>query len=196
MVMGYDNRFGCDGPRDRGAYDELGREAVMRVVHVAPRLIDGVTASSSHVRELIAEGSVDRAAAMLGRSYSIGGPVVHGRRLGHTLGCPTANVLPPACRLLPSQGGYAALASVDGAAGVPAMVNIGVRPTVDTSAAPSLSVEAHLIDAPDADLYGHRLELGFVQRLRPERRFGSTDELRAQLEADRLRTIEILRARS
>ncbi|MDE6108946.1 MAG: riboflavin biosynthesis protein RibF, partial [Muribaculaceae bacterium] len=181
MVMGYDNRFGCDGPREREAYDTLGREAGMRVVHVAPRLIDGVTASSSHVRELIAAGSVDRAATMLGRLYGLKGPVVHGRRMGHSLGFPTANVQPPSCRLLPAQGAYAALASVDGAAAVPAMVNIGVRPTVDASSAPPLSIEAHLIDAPDADLYGRELELQFVERLRPERKFGSTGALRAHL---------------
>lgn len=164
----------------------------MRVVHVAPRLIDGVTASSSHVRELIAAGSVDRAATMLGRCYGISGPVVHGRRMGHALGFPTANVQPPACRLLPGHGVYAALASVDGAGSVPAMVNIGVRPTIDASAAPAVSVEAHLIGTGDTDLYGRELELQFVRRLREERKFGSAEELRAQLEADRNHTLEIL----
>lgn len=183
MVMGYDNRFGCDGPRDRAAYDALGCELGMRVVHVAPREVDGITASSSALRRLIADGRMCEAADMLGRLYSVGGTVEHGRELGRTIGYPTANLRADVCRLLPARGVYAAMAEVEGVGRWPAMVNIGVRPTVDTSAAPAQSVEAHLIGA-DADMYGRRMNLEFVSRLRDERRFGSLDELRAQLAAD------------
>ncbi|MBD5277541.1 MAG: bifunctional riboflavin kinase/FMN adenylyltransferase [Bacteroides sp.] len=197
MVMGYDNRFGCDGPRDRAAYDALGARAGMDVVHVAPRPVDGVTASSSRVRELIAAGSVDRAAAMLGRPYSLRGTVVHGRHLGHTLGFPTANVEPAPGRQLPARGVYAAWALLPGepAQRVPAMVNVGVRPTVDTSPHPALSIEAHL-PGFHGDLYGCSLELQLVQRLRGERRFESREALVRQLAIDRHDTLEILSANS
>lgn len=192
MVMGYDNRFGCDGPREREAYDELGRELGMDVVHVAPRPVDGITASSSRVRELISAGDMEQAARVLGRPYNLRGPVVHGRHLGHTLGFPTANIHPPACRLLPATGVYAAMATVEGAPAVPAMVNIGVRPTVDASPHPAVSVEAHLIGT-DADIYGRDLDLQLMHRLREERRFDSPEALRRQLEADREHTLETLK---
>ncbi|MBJ2184266.1 MAG: riboflavin biosynthesis protein RibF [Muribaculaceae bacterium] len=190
MVMGYDNRFGCDGPRDREAYDALGRELGMRVVHVAPRRVDATTASSSEVRRLIAAGRMDAAAAMLGRRYSMGGTVVHGRQIGRTIGFPTANLAPDTGKLLPANGVYAARAVVEGAGEWPAMVNIGRRPTVETSADAPVSVEAHLIGA-DADMYGRRMTLYFAARLRDERAFASVDELRTQLGADREKTMEI-----
>lgn len=191
MVMGYDNRFGCDGPRERAAYDELGRELGVRVVHVAPLTVDGTTASSSELRRLILAGRVDAAADMLGRYYSVGGTVGHGRALGRTLGFPTANLVPDTEKLLPAGGVYAALATVDGHEAVPAMVNIGRRPTVESSADAPLTVEAHLIGI-DADLYGHRMILEFVSRLRDERAFSSVDSLRTQLEADRAAAVRVL----
>ncbi|MDE6541963.1 MAG: riboflavin biosynthesis protein RibF [Muribaculaceae bacterium] len=183
MVMGYDNRFGCDGPREREAYDELGRTLGMRVVHVSPLAVGAVTASSTAIRRLILAGDVAAAAELLDRPYSVSGTVVHGRRLGRTLGFPTANLQPDPCKLLPAAGVYEADATVDGLGRWPAMVNIGRRPTVDHRADAPLSVEAHLIGA-DADMYGRRMTLEFRRRLRDERRFASPQELKAQLERD------------
>lgn len=133
---------------------------------------------------------MDAAAAMLGRRYSMGGTVVHGRQIGRTIGFPTANLAPDTGKLLPANGVYAARAVVEGAGEWPAMVNIGRRPTVETSADAPVSVEAHLIGA-DADMYGRRMTLYFAARLRDERAFASVDELRTQLGADREKTMEI-----
>lgn len=192
MVMGYDNRFGCDGPREREAYDAMGRELGVDVVHVPPLAVGEGTASSTAVRRLVGEGRVVEAAAMLGRDYSVGGTVVHGRELGRTLGFPTANVAVDPVKLLPACGVYACRALVEGdSREYGAMVNVGRRPTVDASADAPVSVEAHLTDAC-ADLYGRRLELLFAARLRDERRFYSLDALKAQLAADREATIALL----
>ncbi len=118
--------------------------------------------------------------ALLGRPYSLVGPVVHGQQLGRTIGFPTANLEPPPRRLVPRSGVYAALAHVDGIVQL-AAVNIGTRPTVDDSA--RLLIEAHLLDFA-GDLYGLSLRLDLVARLRDERRFGGLDALTAQLGRD------------
>jgi len=191
MVMGYDNRFGCDGPRQREAYDGLGRELGMRVVHVAPLVVDGITASSSELRRLIMAGRVGDAAVMLGRFYSVGGKVVRGAQFGRTIGFPTANLAPDGRKLLPGAGVYAAVAAVDGCGEWPAMVNVGRRPTVDRSPDAALTVEAHLIGA-GADMYGRSMTLRFVRRMRDERCFSSVEMLRGQLEADRADANDII----
>lgn len=191
MVMGYDNRFGCDGPRDRGAYDELGRELGVGVVHVPPLVAGCDTVSSTAVRRLVCAGDVRSAASLLGREYSLAGTVVAGRRLGRRLGFPTANVEADPMKLLPARGVYACRASVRGSV-YPAMVNIGVRPTVEDDAAAQISVEAHLIGM-SGDIYGERLTLLFADRLRDECRFGSLDELTSHLAADRDATLRLLK---
>ena len=189
IVMGYDNRFGCDGPRDREAYNDLARELGMEIHHVGRRHLDGTTASSSEVRRLLLAGDVAAAASMLGRCYSVGGTVEHGRELGRTIGFPTANLKPDSGKLLPAAGVYAAVATVEGSGKWPAMVNIGHRPTVDRAPDAPLTVEAHLIGAEE-DLYGRRMTLAFVARLRQEQRFDSVEQLARQLEADRTLTLK------
>jgi riboflavin kinase/FMN adenylyltransferase len=169
----------------------LGERLGVRVVHVAPLRIDSTTASSSELRRLISGGLTEKAADMLGRRYSVGGTVAHGRKLGRTIGFPTANLSPDPCKLLPATGVYAATASVDGIGTFPAMVNIGHRPTVDRTSDAPLSIEAHLIGA-DADMYDRRMVISFVRRLRDERTFASVDELASQLAADRENAIRTL----
>ena len=158
------------------------------MVHVGPRTVDGTTASSSEIRRLLLAGRVDTAADMLGRLYSVGGTVGHGRELGRTIGFPTANLEPDAAKLLPAGGVYAARATVEGLGTWPAMVNIGRRPTVDPADNAPVTVEAHLIGA-DADMYGRRMTLAFASRLRDERAFPSVEALSRQLEADRRNTL-------
>lgn len=191
MVMGYDNRFGCDGPREREAYDALGADLGVRVVHVQRLTVGPGTASSTAVRGLVAAGDVRAAASMLGRRYGVSGIVGCGRRLGRTIGYPTANIAVDPVKMLPGRGVYACAATVGGRR-YPAMVNIGYRPTVDASANPQLSVEAHLIGA-DADMYGRTVRLLFVERLRDEMHFPDLEALRAQLDADSRSALDCLR---
>jgi riboflavin kinase/FMN adenylyltransferase len=136
--------------------------------------------SSTRARRLINEARVDEAGALLGHQYFIDGLVVHGEQRGRTIGFPTANV-ETENELLPPHGVYATTATIDGLVHA-SVTNIGVRPTVDDSG--RVSIETHLLGF-DRDLYGNRIRVGFVQRLRDERRFESLDALRAQIAADR-----------
>ncbi len=135
--------------------------------------------SSTRIRRLVSEARIDEAAALLGHQYYLDGTVVEGDRRGRTLGFPTAN-LQTENELLPPNGVYATTATIDGVI-YSSVSNIGSRPTVD--AAGRTSIETHIFDL-GRDLYGVRLRLGFVQRLRDERKFESLDALRSQISAD------------
>jgi riboflavin kinase / FMN adenylyltransferase len=136
----------------------------------------GETISSSHIRGLLAAGEVDQAAEFLGEPFVFEGEVVHGDKRGRELGMPTANLVPDDAYVCPGHGVYAAWAN-----GYPAAVNVGVRPTFATGR--GLLIEAHLIGF-DGDLYGETLRIGFLERLRGEKRFESVDELVAQMNRD------------
>ncbi len=136
----------------------------------------GETASSSHIRGLVAAGDVRTAAEFLGGPFLFEGEVVSGDQRGRTLGMPTANLVPDDALVAPGNGVYAAWAH-----GHPAAVNVGVRPTFDTGR--GLLVEAYLIGF-DGDLYGETLRIAFVERMRGEKRFDSVDALVDQMQAD------------
>jgi riboflavin kinase/FMN adenylyltransferase len=141
----------------------------------------GEKVSSSRVRSALAEGDVAEATYCLGRPFRLGGEVVLGdRRGGHTVGFPTANLALAEERAIPARGVYAAWAWV-GDQRLPSVVNVGVRPTFDSTE--RTIVEAHLLDF-DADLYGQQLVLDFIARLRGEQRFDGVAELRAQIGRD------------
>jgi len=135
--------------------------------------------SSTRVRRLINEARVDEAGALLGHQYFIDGTVVQGDQRGRTIGFPTAN-LSTENELLPPHGVYATTATLEGLV-YPSVTNIGVRPTVDQSG--RVSIETHLFNL-DRNLYGARMRVGFVQRLRDERTFESLDALKTQIQAD------------
>jgi riboflavin kinase/FMN adenylyltransferase len=149
-------------------------------------------ASSSEVRRALLAGETGKAAGMLGENYRLGGEVVKGRQLGRTLGFPTANVNAPTDRLVPGKGVYAADAVLPGGETFPAVVNVGVRPTIGDNLSPT--VEAHLIGW-EGDLYGQTLTLLFADRIRGERRFPSLDALKAQIAADTDAAIKALSGR-
>ena len=140
---------------------------------------DGHKIGSRDIRDALAAGDIDRVNYLLGRRYSLRGPVVHGAELGRTLGFPTANVAVAADRALPGYGIYAACAYLN--EGVyPAAVNIGIRPTVNTGAP---TVEAYLIGFT-GDAYGRELRLDFARRLRGEEKFDSLEALKSQIARD------------
>jgi riboflavin kinase / FMN adenylyltransferase len=138
--------------------------------------VDGETVSSTRIRALVAAGDMEAARRCLGAPFMIEGTVVEGDQRGRTLGFPTANIVPDDRLAIPGHGVYAAFAD-----GVPAAVNVGVRPTFDTGR--GLLVETYLIDREE-DLYGKALRVAFVERLRGERRFGGVEELIAQMRID------------
>jgi riboflavin kinase/FMN adenylyltransferase len=136
----------------------------------------GETVSSSRIRALVAAGDVEEARACLGVPFMLEGIVVGGDRRGRELGYPTANIVPDRRLAIPGHGVYAAFAN-----GMPAAVNVGVRPTFESDL--GVLIEAHVLDR-DLDLYGQTLRVAFVERLRGEQRFDSAGELIAQMELD------------
>jgi riboflavin kinase/FMN adenylyltransferase len=152
------------------------------VVHpLEPYRVDGEPIKSSLIRQLLLDGALDHANRLLGRPYDVLGTVVAGAQRGRQLGFPTANVAVPEDRLLPAFGVYAVrVRRIGEAAERPGVANLGVRPTVDGQ---QVVLEAHLFDF-GGDLYGAAVRVAFVKRLREERRFGSVDELRAQIARD------------
>jgi riboflavin kinase/FMN adenylyltransferase len=149
---------------------------------------DGQVVSSSHIRGLIGAGQMERAGRLLGEPYVLSGEVVHGEERGRRIGFPTANLEPDPRYVTPPHGVYACIANGT----TPAAVNIGVRPTFVTALGEL--VEAYLIDF-DGDLYGTRLDLAFLHRLRGEERFDSVDALVEQMDRDVQRARRIAAAR-
>jgi riboflavin kinase/FMN adenylyltransferase len=143
--------------------------------------IDGEVVSSSHIRGLVLGGAVDYAGRLLGDPFTLGGEVTHGDRRGRELGYPTANIVPDPAYVTPGHGVYAARATTADGETYAAAVSIGVRPTFVTGRGEL--VEAYLLDF-DGDLYGSRLELAFLKRLRGEKRFESVGALVDQMALD------------
>ncbi len=138
--------------------------------------VDGETVSSTRIRALIAAGDMEGARHCLGAPFMVEGTVVEGDQRGRELGFPTANIVPDDRLAIPGHGVYAAFAD-----GVPAAVNVGVRPTFETGR--GVLLETYLIDREE-DLYGKTLRVAFVARLRGEKRFVGAEELIAQMRLD------------
>jgi len=181
VSVGENFRFGHRAAGDPAMLQADGRFETCVVALVE---VDGEVVSSSHIRGLVLAGEVELASRFLGGPFELRGEVVEGDRRGRTLGFPTANIVPDEALVCPGHGVYAARA--DGAC---AAVSVGVRPTFGTGRA--VLVEAYLIDR-EVDLYGRRLAVQFIQRLRGERRFESAEALVEQMRADVDRTREIV----
>jgi riboflavin kinase/FMN adenylyltransferase len=171
--------FGHDRAGTFSVLRSLGARYGFRAEKIDPVRYKDFVVSSTRVRRLVTEGRVDEAAALLGHHFFIDGTVTRGAGRGRELGFPTANVCTDN-ELVPPSGVYATVVTIDGVVHR-SITNIGVRPTFgDTD---RQVIETHLFGV-DRDLYGGRLRLSFVQRLRDERAFPDVDALRAQIEAD------------
>lgn len=158
----------------------LGEQEGFTLQVVEPLQWRGAVVSSTRIRAALTAGDVEEANGCLGRPYRLTGQVVSGRRLGQRLGIPTANLELPPGRLIPANGVYTGYAHTQSAGAWPAVINVGVRPTI----APNhLTVEAHLLDF-EGDLYGQTLALDFVARLRDEQAFPSLNALVDQIRRD------------
>lgn len=179
VVAGHDFHFGRGG---QGNPQRLAEECARLGMgcDIIPRVeLDGVTVSSTHIRGLVERGELEEANRFLGHPFVLSGPVVHGSELGRTLGTPTANLRIPPGIIVPGFGVYAGRVRLPDGGDRLAVVNIGVRPTVN-AALSGVTVEPWILDF-SGDLYGRFLRLELHKRLRPERRFNSVDELRAAI---------------
>jgi riboflavin kinase / FMN adenylyltransferase len=173
VSVGENFRFGAKAQGDPamlGAHSQFETRVVPLVE------VDGETVSSTRIRALVAAGDMEGARHCLGAPFMVEGEVVGGDQRGRELGFPTANIVPDDRLAIPGHGVFAAFAN-----GVPAAVNVGVRPTFETGR--GVLIETYLIDF-DGDLYGTDLRVAFVARLRGEKRFASVEELIAQMRID------------
>jgi riboflavin kinase/FMN adenylyltransferase len=159
----------------------LGQRLGFRADKIDPVRYKDFVVSSTRIRRLVAEGRMDEAGALLGHPYYVDGTIVEGKKRGREIGFPTAN-LATDNELIPPNGVYATTTTIGGIVHA-GLTNVGIRPTFGET---DVVVETHLLRF-SGDLYGRTVRLGFVQRLRDERRFDDVDALRAQIEADQRR---------
>ncbi len=180
ICVGHEWSFGRKRAGNLALLQKLGAESQFDVVGIKPIAVNGAVVSSTAIREAVEKGDLARAAEMLGREYTILGTVKKGAQLGRTLGFPTAN-LSAHSEQFPPNGVYAAEARLQGAV-LRGVVNLGYRPTID-QAKPERLLELHLFDV-DRDIYGEDVEVRFLRYLRAEQKFGSLDDLKAQIARD------------
>ena len=188
FVCGHDFRFGARGSGTAKKLAAYCEERNIPWVVVPEQTVDGIRVSSTHIRGLIEAGDMETAEKFLGHPHILGGQVVSGRQLGRTIGVPTANVLIPEGVVVPRLGVYASTCLVDGETYV-AVTNIGSRPTVGGH---QTRAESWLLDFA-GDLYGKNMTVLLHKFLRPEEKFGSLVDLRAQIQRDAQASRELLK---
>lgn len=179
VTCGFNYRFGIEGCGDTQLLTKLGKRFGFNVTVIGERISGGETVSSSRVRMLISSGRIEEANILLGRNFSISGMVEHGKRLGRTIGFPTANVYPPNGALLPMSGVYETVVDINGER-LSAITNTGTNPTVGKE---TLRTETYIPSA-DIDLYGKRITVEFVRFIRAEKKFSDLEALKRQIRED------------
>ena len=192
ICVGHEWAFGKNRAGNLDLLKRLGAESHFNVVGIPPVKINGTVVSSTAIRQAVEAGDFAKAAAMLGRDYTILGMVVRGDNLGKKIGFPTAN-LSAHSEQFPPNGVYLAEASLDGQL-FPGLVNLGFRPTISSGKSERV-LEIHLLDFQE-DIYRRDLEVKFIRFLRPEKKFDGLDALVAQIRRDVTQARELLAARS
>jgi riboflavin kinase / FMN adenylyltransferase len=190
--VGENFRFGNARRGDLNMLARVGKAQGFAAQSIESVVADGACISSSRIRGLLAESDFAAANGMLGRAFAIGGHVVHGQKLGRKLGYPTAN-LRLGSRISPVQGIFAVRVHDVGDRPMPAVASLGMRPTVSSSnnAGKEPLLEAHLFDF-DGDLYGKKIKVEFVEKLRAEEKFDSLDAMVQQIHRDAAQARKIL----
>lgn len=181
MLVGYDHHFGKNREGDFQQLEELGVLYDFEVREVKAVETDEVAVSSTKIRKALAEGDMKKVERFLGVPYQLSGVVIHGNKLGRTIGFPTANLyLDQTTKILPEIGVYAVQLIVQGNR-LNGVMNIGKKPTVQQT--DTISVEVFIFDF-EAEIYDETVRVFVYDRLRGEQRFGSIDELKSQLKKD------------
>ena len=180
LAVGTDFRFGCQRRGDYRLLQRLSAECGYEVEVVEKACWQGEEISSSRIRRELEQGRMELVNQLLGYAYSVTGEVLHGRKIGRTLGMPTTNIVPSERKLLPPNGVYATRTVIAGEL-FEGITNIGYKPTV--GAEPRKGVETYLFDL-DRNLYGETLTVRFYGYERPERKFDSLEELKKRIGQD------------
>jgi len=189
LVIGYDHRFGKNRAEGFDEYKEYGALFGLDVVRAEVFQTDNTNVSSSAIRLSLETGDVKRAATFLARPYSLSGIVTEGARLGRKIGYPTANIAPDDSeKIIPAAGVYAVYVLHQNKK-YGGMLNIGVRPTVSDEN--KISIEVNIFDF-NQTIYGEKIEIQFVEKIRNEQKMNGLDELIAQLSKDKSRVQKLL----
>ncbi|QYJ69230.1 bifunctional riboflavin kinase/FAD synthetase [Flavobacterium litorale] len=185
IIIGYDHRFGRNRTATINDLIQYGETYNFEVEQISALEVDEVSVSSTKIRNALDDGAITKANEFLGYNYFLSGKVVEGKKLGRTIGFPTANIaIDEDYKLIPAKGAYIVSSIINGKA-VAGMMNIGSNPTVGGTAQ---TIEVHFLDF-EGDLYGKALKINLHERLRNETKFASVDALKMQLEEDKSATI-------
>lgn len=180
-VVGFNYRFGYMGKGDAELLRKFGAKYGFKVIVVPPVKVNAEIVSSTLIRDYIKKGRMDRVFQLLGRHFSLRGTVVDGRRVGRTLGFPTANIIADPEMVIPAKGVYITKTQINGQ-WRNSVTNIGNAPTVRGDGG-CFSIETHILDYDD-DLYGDVIEVCFIEKLRGEKRYDSVESLKKQVAED------------
>lgn len=180
IVVGSDFRFGRNRRGDVNMLKAMENTCGFKVISFEKKKWNDRVISSSEIRNELKKGNMEVANAMLGTPYSIYGKVMHGRKIGRTLGMPTTNLLPPENKLLPPNGVYISRTLIDGRY-YPGMTNIGVKPTVGNEG--QVGIETYIYDF-DRDLYGKEIAVELLSFVRPEIKFDNIEQLKNRMGED------------
>ncbi len=190
LVMGFNHVFGKDREGDFEKIRDCGRKLAFDVVRVEAKKIDRKAVSSSLIREILWSGDVRLAEKYLGYPFFIIGRIVSGKRIGRSIGFPTANIrADDEHKLIPGDGVYAVHVFLSGKK-YGGMLNIGFRPTVNQGP-PEKTIEVHIFDF-HGDIYSQDVTVTFLERIRDERKFDKIEDLAQQLKKDKEITLKIL----
>lgn len=188
LIVGYDHHFGRNGEGDFDTIKQCSGMHDFRLEKVPGMQIAGKTISSSLIRNALLDGQLDKANMLLGYDYSLTGTIVTGKKIGRSIGFPTANIRPDTHKLIPANGVYAVEVRADDGS-YPGMLSIGTNPTINTENV-IRSIEVNILNF-DRDIYGRVLTVVFKKRLRDEIKFDSIDELADQMAKDRADTFKL-----
>ena len=180
-VVGFNYRFGFMGKGDVDFLKKAGEKYGFKVIVVPPVKVNAEIVSSTLIREYIKKGKMERVFQLLGRHFSLSGTVVPGRHIGRTLGFPTANITARPEMIVPANGVYITKTRLEGDSWYNSVTNVGIAPTVRDGH--TFSIETHLIDYRN-DLYGHDIEVCFIEKLRGEKKFENVEALKKQVIED------------
>lgn len=189
VVAGEDVSYGRHGAGDCRLLQKMASEYGYQVILIEKVLYEGKEVSSTYVREEVCRGNMELVTKLLGMPYHVRGEIIHGRKLGRTIGMPTVNLLPSQDKLLPPKGVYYSYVCLHSRGGsrpydgkrLAAITNIGTKPTVDQRSV--MGVETYIYDF-DSDVYGDAMEVYLLKYKRPEMRFDGVDALKVQMAAD------------
>ena len=190
LVAGHDYHFGHKNAGDPVLLQQKCRELGLGCDIIPKVELEGITVSSTYIRQLVESGQVERAAEFLGHRHCLSQTVSHGFRFGRTIGIPTINFTVPDHVLVPEWGVYVTRVYLPDGGSYAGVTNVGTRPTVSDSG--SVSIETFLLDF-DGDLYGKRIRLEFCRRLREEKKFDTPQQLKDEIEKNIAQTREYFR---